>query len=809
MDRLIQQEAKEQAELEQLFAEQVYNEQGQVVYFPIRHHSPACSYHLLQLIKDYQPQIILIEGPVNGNPLIPVLADERTEAPVSLYYTYETSGEKAAFYFPLLDYSPEYAAIRQAAKLGIPAQFIDLNYRSMRKESLSAEQDEPSKEADRVSYQDEKLLTGSSFINRLCRRLNCRHFDELWEKMFELGATRQSTREFMYSVFVYCSLSRLCYSQAELAQEGTLARERHMRQRIDEAKKQYQRILVITGGFHTYGLLDHPSGQEQSDENFAPLYNTEPNEFREQIYPMVYTFEEADRLNGYASGMPYVGYYAEIWTLLQKKNASSAYEQTAIRMLSRLMRLLRKAQEEVSTSDATEAYGMVQGLAVLRGKPEGGVYELMDSVISSFIKGEHTLASGQPLQELSRMLTGNRIGTVAPNAFTVPIVDDFKNLAAVCKLQISVTGRHKKVLDLYSRPLHRQTSRLLHCMNFLETELAVMESGPDWVAYRDVNLMRETWTYTYSSYTEARLIENSIYGGTIREAAAHRAEEQIRQLPDHHSEEAAKWLLRVLLMGLEDSADRLFEHVGQALRQDGSFLSLSRTVAILERIHEHRRLLGLHRESNLLELLQEAYHNTLARITGLQHVHQDEQHQVIQSLKQLYMLTESSPAAFAAEPLVDRLSELMAAPDLPPGLEGVCMAILSRIDGRDPAEITQRARAYMQGTPEQMMHTAAYLQGVFAAARDVFLYDDALIGDLNTLLTRLPHEDFLRMIPELRLAFTFFTPAETDRIAERVAGLFGTASESVSSPAVQEEVLLQSAALDQAIREELIRWRLI
>ncbi|WP_017813095.1 DUF5682 family protein [Paenibacillus shenyangensis] len=805
MDRLIAQEAGEQAELQQLFEQQVYNKQEQVVHFPIRHHSPACSYHLLQVIHDYDPQVLLIEGPISGNPLIPILADERTEAPVSLYYTYETNEEKAAFYFPMLDYSPEYAAIRKAAQLGIPAQFIDLNYRPQPKEQIIEPATEELMEKDRVSYQDEKLLTGSSFINRLCRRLNCRSFDELWEKMFELGATQKSTEDFMRGVFVYCSLSRFCYSQEELEREGTLAREQHMRERIDEAKEQYERILVITGGFHTYGLLDQPASSQIAE---VPR-RIQSADYREQIYPMVYTFEEADRLNGYASGMPYVGYYAEIWTLLQKKNKAAAYEQTAIQMLSRLMRVLRKQQEEVSTSDAIEAYGMMQGLAVLRSKPESGVYELLDSVVSSFVKGEHNLASDQPLQELSRLLTGNRIGTVAPNTFTVPIVEDFRRLANECKLQIGTTGRHKKVLDLYSKPLHRQTSRLLHCMVFLGTEFGTLESGPDWVTYRDVNLMRETWSYTYSSYTEARLIENSIHGGTIREAAAQRAEERIKQLPAHHSEEAANWLLRVLLMGLEDSADRLFEQVGRTLRQDGSFLSLSRTVEILERIYEHRRLLGLYRDKVLLELLQEAYHNTLAKITGLQHVHQDEQPKVIQALKQLYMLAESGRGTFAAEPLVDRLSELLSVPELPPGLEGVCIAILSRIDGRDPAEITLRARAYMQGTPEQMMHTAAYLQGVFAAARDVLLYDSTLIGDLNTLLSRLPHEDFLRMIPELRLAFTFFTPTEIDRIAERIGSLFEAVAGSLSEPAVDEKVLQQSAALDHAIREELSRWRLI
>lgn len=31
--------------------------------FPVRHHSPVCSWQLIRVIKEYQPDVILIEGP--------------------------------------------------------------------------------------------------------------------------------------------------------------------------------------------------------------------------------------------------------------------------------------------------------------------------------------------------------------------------------------------------------------------------------------------------------------------------------------------------------------------------------------------------------------------------------------------------------------------------------------------------------------------------------------------------------------------------------------------------------------------------
>ena len=49
----------------------------------------ACSYHLKNLIKEYQPDCILIEGPIEANDQIPILTDEKTKSPIALYYSYK------------------------------------------------------------------------------------------------------------------------------------------------------------------------------------------------------------------------------------------------------------------------------------------------------------------------------------------------------------------------------------------------------------------------------------------------------------------------------------------------------------------------------------------------------------------------------------------------------------------------------------------------------------------------------------------------------------------------------------------------
>ena len=91
-----------------------------LLLFPVRHHSPVCSFQLVRTIKEYKPDIILIEGPENANELIPSLTHEDTQLPAALYYFYKDTkklindeGGDYKCYYPFLNSSPEYNASNQ------------------------------------------------------------------------------------------------------------------------------------------------------------------------------------------------------------------------------------------------------------------------------------------------------------------------------------------------------------------------------------------------------------------------------------------------------------------------------------------------------------------------------------------------------------------------------------------------------------------------------------------------------------------------------------------------------------------------
>ena len=109
---------------------------ARVVYFPVRHHSPACAWHVDRVIRSVKPDAVLIEGPRDASHLIPLFTHPQTKLPVAIYTTYiERSPEGAparhAAYYPLCEYSPELAAIRAATAVNAKVRFIDLTFPEM------------------------------------------------------------------------------------------------------------------------------------------------------------------------------------------------------------------------------------------------------------------------------------------------------------------------------------------------------------------------------------------------------------------------------------------------------------------------------------------------------------------------------------------------------------------------------------------------------------------------------------------------------------------------------------------------------
>ena len=781
-----------------------YDLSGPVLYFPIRHHSPVCSYHLQKAAEAYRPDCILIEGPENAEPLIPILVHEDTKPPLALYYAYQDKEglispdrEDYKCYYPFLDCSPELTALKEADRRGIHVEFMDLPYVEILAGTM--ENRGIRKEGEKQNYSDDYLLSRSRYFAQLCEKTGVREFEEFWEKYFEIQGLFQETPEFVHQMLLYCGLSRLYTSGEELEEDGCALRERYMAEQIARASETYQRILVVTGGFHTYGLgklLEKKKGAAGLCFVGEPvrLHRIDPK--LQSVYPMAYSMEAADALNGYASGMQSPGFYHQVWKRLEAGlGAKEAWEDTILHFLALTGKKARGREESVSAYDEICAFSMAQGLAALRGKRCPGLYELRDSALSSFVKGEYSISTDGALRILAELTTGTQTGALCADAMRPPLLADFEKQCVLFGLKLHSTVEQESVLEIFAREKHLRLSRFFYQTEFLSCGFARRKKGSDLVNRRDRSRMREIWSYRWSARVTAALIDASVSGASVEEAARTLLHKRFSAASG--CREAAKLLVESFLMGLLDEQDQMGTRLSQIVSEDGDFFSLSGGFSQLVMLAELQDLYQARGKLNLEDMIGSCFQKIIQLLPFMGQAKEERQQECMESLRTLYQVS-GKPAYAELQPVfLAALERMLERRPVNPAIEGAALGLLYGFDGSFGVQISAAARGYMQGTKEVRAASAAFLQGLFFTARDFALVSREFLQLIDGLLASLSAEEFMSLLPELRLAFGYFTPLETDRIAGQAAGLHGkTGRELLRGRSVSLEAYACGEALD-------------
>lgn len=790
---------KEMDKIEEIY-KKAYDLSSNVVYFPVRHHSPVCSFHLKKVIDAYKPQVILIEGPSDANSVIPYIGDEDTEAPVCIYYSYTDEkklvteeGEKYKCYYPFLDYSPELLAIRESKKRNVLAEFIDLPYAEI---LINSEEGKGlRKTEEKNSYNDDYLFQKSKFINSLCEKQGCRSFNELWEMLFEIDGLKVETESFIKNMIAFCYLSRCFESEEMMKEDGCIAREKYMSSKIKEFTSKYNKILVVTGGFHTSGLI------QLSSENIEIKLH-DISEKNVGAYAMIYSFEESDQLNGYASGMPYPAFYQRIWSNLCEE-IENPYEKAVLHFIVRCGRNIRSSIGGLSTADEIEALNMAKGLQNLRSKSECGVYELQDAVRATYIKGELNMASDAPLLDLLKLLRGKGMGRLCSNAKVPPIVLDFRELCSKYKIKVKSTLQQEVVLDLYKSNRHKEISEFLHRMKFLNTGFCLNVKGPDFINKKDVNLIRETWNYKWSVNVESSLIENSVYGGTVKEAVESLL---LKKLSSNSSDSGAmsEGLIEAFMMGYKDIILNALSTIKDIVINDNNFYSVAECTYNIYFLHSGNILFSVSQDENISKLLVQCYNKAVTLVPELYAVPEEEENKIIDKLKNLYYICLEPEFEAHIDIFKEALWAIINKSSPNAALEGAALGLLLGFNEVDTSYILKKAEGYLYGTGEKFLNSAAFLKGLFCTARDVVLSEEKMIIGIDNVLKNLNEEDFLRLLPELKLSFSFFAPNEIDQIGKSISEHYGIGERKLFNvEAVDPEELNLALELDKFGKEAL------
>ena len=818
--------ASVQAARAQLFGPQVY-------FAPLRHHSPACAFALQAMLRELRPAAVLIEGPEGFTQMLPLLQDERTQPPVALLsqttlpagVAGQAPRTQSAF-FPFCDYSPEWVALREGAALGAQVAFIDLPWQARAERDRQHGGTDGSTGGEQAdSLMAERYLAHSRYLNALATRAGCRDHDELWDHLFEVrGAARLADwRALFGDVFAYCAMARLDYEPAVLEAEGSLPRERHMAAHIAHWRAKVDGpVVVVTGGFHTSALIElltkdqHKAVAAEGQAAIAPGWLIR------------YSFERLDALNGYASGMPAPAYYQAIWESLQG-TPQSALLDVALDTLTTLAQQSRARglQQRISTAEVQAAVLQAARLAALRGHAGPGRCDLLDAMQSCFVKGAIDDGAQGLLDDMRRLLTGSRLGDIPPSAGSPPLVEDARALARRHGLRLDDSERRTARLDLYRKDRHRQRSRYFHLMHYLDSGLARLQSGPDFLAGSGLELLFEEWTYAWTPLVEARLIELSADGASLAEVALARLlrDEQtlLEQGQAGSAGGAAALLVRACLVGLHERLPALLGHLSRHLDEDPQLASVLACGHALVTLWRAREPLGV-RDAPQVQLQVQALMRAVwpAALFLLPALANSSAEAESAQVAQLLSLREFGRAARSAlqeeqneqkelafEPaqLHAHLAGLAAQRDGAPGIGGAAAALLFLDGAWDEGQLA-RLLEQRFGVGAQADQAVRFLSGLMAAAPELLLTQPQLRRSFNRMLGSWDERSFIAYLPELRLAFTGLKPQETSELAETLAVLNGAAPDALQFEVqydVSETDMLAGSRLNLALAASLQR----
>jgi hypothetical protein len=741
----------------------IYQTDGDVVFFPVRHHSPAAARIVQQLIQQIQPTAIAIEGPSDFNEQISELFLPH-QLPIAIYSYIQTTATRRGAFYPFCIYSPEWQALQSANEHRIPVEFIDLPWA-----------DSPTDRTSQNCYSDESF-SHSNYVDTLCQKLGVPDFDTLWDTLFEIDFNL-SIDDYLERCHQFCYHLRTSEHQSSSSDQQ---REAFMAARIQSLATKYPgKILVVTGGFHSYPLYRlivlHQSPPEiHVDPNPTPITHG--------IALTPYSYDRLDNLTGYNSGMPNPGFYHAVW---QQRSNGNTFESESTshslvdRLLSKIITTLRQRQQIASTADLIAVKTLAQGLADLRSHPEIWRQDLIDGVIGGLVKEDTGKGTTHPfLLAVQAIFRGGDRGQLAAGTILPPLVQDLHR--QLHHLDIFPTNK-PRMIDLDLTPSKefmeyppRSISALLHSMRILGIIGCNRTGGTNFTTRQDLVKIWERWQLQWSPEFDASSIEAAIYGATIAEATVAKLKESADQL-QRNAEGAALLLLDAGLARVQELTPEFYPRLVELIRQDGDFLSIAQSLQHLLYLYRYDEVLGTRSQKDLAAILVEAFQRGLWLLDSLGTTGESQD-----LLKGLAGLLEAYECCGGL--LIDRQSEFLqtlerVSKDVSQTalMRGGSIGALWVLDAVEAEDILATINYYCQ--PDCL---GDFLTGLFHLARETTQRAPSLLLSIDKLLLAYEDNEFLVALPSLRLAFGYFTPREKHLMAKNLLQSTGASDVATS-----------------------------
>lgn len=762
--------------------------------FGIRHHGPGCARSLLRALEKMQPDCLLIEGPPDGESVLPFVLESGMCPPVALLVYAPDDSRRAAFY-PFAEFSPEWQALRYGLGQSLPVRFMDLpiahqfgldkafedECRAAEEEALrEAEEhtktepvestEEPTPDSQKSENTAMDTLAGGEGpeqpeggdaggtdgnagdeasdledvygdpLDWLGRAAGYGDGEAWWNHMVE---ERIDGLELFDAIREAMTTLRAEAPRRERGERETrreALREAYMRKTLRQAKKEgFQRIAVICGAWHVPALEAETPAKQDND-----LLKGLPK-MKVAATWTPWTYANLSSRSGYGAGVTSPAWYEHLWR--------SGKGDRAIGWLTHAARLFREQDMDCSSAHIIEASRLATSLAALRERPRPGLPELYEALQTTVCMGDPA-----PLRLIERQLiVGDKLGTIPETTPTVPLQRDLEQQQKSLRLKPEAA---RKVLDLDLRQANDLArSHLLHRLRLLEIGWATPGGSRN-----AKGTFHELWEMQWVPELPIAVIAASRWGNTILEAATAKAVELSGEADLLRLAELVNDILFADLPDAVGYATRMLEEKAATANDVGQLLEAIPPLAAIARYGNVRQtdagmvarvLEGLIPRASIglpgacTSLDDESAAAMRARIIAA--------HNAIRLLGN-EGLWESWLSALHQTALRDGMVHEL--------LRGMAVRLLFD-EQRLPVEEAARLMSLSLSAAAAPASASAWIEGFLNQSALVLLHDDALWGVLANWLDGLNDTHFTNILPMLRRTFSGFSAPERRQLGER------------------------------------------
>ena len=722
----------------------------------VRHHGPGSARGVRRALVEIGPDVVLVEGPPDADAMIPLIAHAEMTPPVALL-VYRPEQPHASAYYPFAEFSPEWQALTYALGRGIPARFIDLPVAAWIGERAADEAD-PEAEA-------EAKAPPRRPVDPLGLLAEAAGFED-GERWWEFAVEGRRDGEDLFEAI----LDAMGEVRRDLDVEDDpreLRREAHMRRAIRAAQAEGHRsIAVVCGAWHAPAL--HEDGWPPARLDDAMLQGLPKAKVAATWVP--WTYGRLARASGYGAGIASPGWYDHLW---------SAPDRVVERWLTRVARLLRDERLDASSASVIEAVRLADALATIRGRPLADLADLDEAARSVLCSGDEA-----PMQLIRRKLVvGERLGRVPDVTPSVPLQQDLNQLQKRLRLAPDPT-RTTKVLDL-REPTDLERSRLLHRLGLLGVawgELA-QASGK--------GTFKEAWILQWEPDLAVALIEASLWGTTVEDAAAALAADRAGR--DDDLPRLAALLDRAILADLPAAVGAIMARVESLAAVAADVTQLMDALPPLANLARY----GGVRQADAA-MVGHAASGMIARASiglppacsSLDDAAADAMFESILRADGAIGLLGRADDLASWHAAMDRLARSDTIHGLVAGRAARILLDAHALDADGAARLMNLAVSPASDPPR----AASWVEGFLRGGGEVLYHDEALFGLFDAWLASLPALAFPGLLPMLRRTFATFEAPLRRNLGERAGRGAGPGPSTRRATAVEEEIDVERAA---------------